>query len=90
MIKTLDWTQPCGLGMFGRGKTAPADGAMCLVAKDIRGRRYIVSARYSRRLLSGRFIRSDGSTCSIREIDGWMDAQPVISFIKGSTQEMPA
>ena len=81
--ETLSWTSISGLGLLGYGDTAPQPGMTCLVATDVDGVRYIEPARFTRKGLIGRFTFSDGTHCYPWEVDGWMDAKPIIDFIRG-------
>lgn len=82
MMKTLSWTEFNVLGLLGFGATVPANGTVCLIARDIGGKRIISIARFIRRGLSVWFEREDGDRYSLWDISGWMDAKPVIDFIK--------
>ena len=82
MLKTLSWTEFNIWGLLGFGATVPANGTVCLIARDIGGKRIVGVARFVRKGLSAHFEREDGSICSLWDVSGWMDAKPVINFIK--------
>lgn len=90
MIQTLSWTEFNIIGLFGFGRTAPANGAVCLIARDIGGRRIVGVARFVRKGMSACFEREDGSRYRLRDVSGWMDARPVMDFINGSGSEKAA
>lgn len=84
MMQTLTWTEFNMIGLLGYGRTAPAPGTVCLIARDRGGRRLVETARFVRRGLIRRFELKDGTECTPWEVDGWMDAQPIMEFINGS------
>lgn len=92
MLQPLNWTEFSIWGLLGFGATIPAKGMMCLTLRDVGGKSIISFARFVRKGLAVRFETLDGGQYSPWQVNGWMDAKPVISFIKGkgATQEMPA
>lgn len=92
MLQPLNWTEFSIWGLLGFGGTIPANGMTCLILRNVGDKRIISFARFVRKGLSVRFEMKDGSRYSPWQVNGWMDAKPVISFIKGkgATQEMPA
>lgn len=82
MMKTLSWTEFNILGLLGFGATVPANGTVCLIARDIGGKRIVGVARFVRRGLSVRFEREDGTRYSLWDVSGWMDAKPLADFLK--------
>lgn len=90
MMKTLSWTEFNILGLLGFGATVPVNGTVCLIARDIGGKRIVGVARFVRKGLSAYFERDDGSRYSLWNINGWMDAKPLADFLKSSTATLYA
>lgn len=90
MIKTLSWTEFSILGLLGFGATVPANGAVCLIARDIGGKRIVGVARFVRKGLAAHFEIQDGTRYSLRDISAWMDAKPLADFLKNPTATLYA
>lgn len=90
MTKTLSWTEFNILGLLGFGATVPTNGTVCLIARDIGGKRIVGVARFVRKGLAAHFERQDGTRYSLWDVSGWMDAKPLADFLKNPTATLYA